>query len=308
MITNQGIKTGLARFDIGDITKIVPIKTTGNKSYKIVANKGEFFLRLSPNDAMRGRSRAELIAEIEFLDYLQRRNLPIHSAVDGKIISIDGKSGYIRQFDRGGAINDPTTDQITAFGELLGKMHRVAEGFKPTQNREHIWNLVTTKQNLLDDKKQIGIGFVKGEEFYKAFKTELFGIKMPKNLPKGMIHEDLGKRHVLWQGGRISSVIDFDRCYVGYFVDDLGQAIRGWCFNTTDKFNGQNYQALLSGYKKARELSKNEVIALPQSVKFAFLERSLSYVLRGVHRNDKNSIEYAQQLLAAAKRVPVYFR
>jgi len=66
--------------------------------------------------------------------------------------------------------------------------------------------------------------------FVIKFEKEISNLSFPKELPQGMIHEDLGKRHVLWQNNKISGILDFDRCYYGKLILDLGQAVRGWCF------------------------------------------------------------------------------
>jgi homoserine kinase type II len=304
---DQFVKRILKDFDLGEPKSICRLETSGNIACKIITSRGKYFLRLSPNESMKGRNRAELLAEAEFLEHLYKNGLPVSEPVDNKIISVNGINGYIREYDDGRALDNPTTKQARIFGQLIGKMHTVSSGYITNNKRDHIWDLATTKQNLLEDKAIIENGCKGGKEFFGKLHGSLFAIDEPKRLPKGMIHEDLGKRHVLWKNGKISAIIDFDRCYYGYLVDDLGQAIRGWCFNTGSDFIEENYNALLGGYKKERELAKNEMIALPQSVKFAFLERSLSFVLRGIAKKDENLIDYARQQLNTAVKINSIF-
>ncbi len=126
---------------------------------------------------------------------------------------------------------------------------------------------------------------------------ELFALSFSEELPQGLIHEDLGRRHVLWQNNKISCILDFDRCYYGQLVLDLGQAIRGWCFiDDWQKWSNQNLAALLKGYSQKRGLTNLEKEHLFEAVKFGLLERGLSFCLRFIEVSQASSDEeFARQ-------------
>ena len=113
------------------------------------------------------------------------------------------------------------------------------------------------------------------------------------DLPSGAIHEDLGMRHVIFKKEKISCVIDWDRFYKGYFVLDLGQAIRGWCFDDWKILNKQKLNSLLYGYTSIRELTSLEKEFLYDAVRFAFVERIISFALHGIKTNDEKLLRYA---------------
>jgi homoserine kinase type II len=295
----QLAQRALRDFDLGKIVSTEKMPTSGNIAFKIITSTGDYFLRLSPNDPFRGRSRREILAEAELLQHLADNGLPVQPPINNRVISIDGMNGYIRLFAEGVAVEEPSPEQVEKFGQLLGKMHKVCQGYQTTNKREHIWDLPTTKQNLAEDEQIISKAI--SPNFFKSLKAAFDSIKQPSDLPKGMIHEDLGKRHILWQGIKIVSVLDFDRCYFGNLVDDLGQATRGWCFAGNGDFIKQNYQALLDGYQSQRQLVLAERTALPGSVKFAFLERALSFILRGIFAKNNDLIKDGERLLQIAQ-------
>jgi homoserine kinase type II len=285
MLTRQKIpasalKEILSGFVLGKITKIETLLTSGNITYIIQAGNGKYILRLSPLGP-RWRSRAEILAEIELLNYLADNNFPVVHPLNNEsgeqIISWKNHHGYLRQFIIGKAKINPTVKEIKEFGALLGRFHKLIEGYKTKNKRRHAWGLSATKAHFLSIKKDLD------KQFVSEFENKLSALHFPKYLPSGSIHEDLGKRHVIWREKKIVSVLDFDRFYFGPMIFDLGQAIRGWCFiNNWQTWSQANFIALLSGYQKQRHLSRLEKKYLVDSIKFAVLERALSFYARYV--------------------------
>jgi Ser/Thr protein kinase RdoA (MazF antagonist) len=110
-----------------------------------------------------------------------------------------------------------------------------------------------------------------------------------------MLHEDLGKRHVLWSGGKVAQIVDFDRSYFGPLVFDLGQACRGWCFsNDWKNWSNKKFGALIRGYEKSRKLNTGEKAVLVNAIRFAILERALAFCLRYIYvTHDSKDIVFA---------------
>lgn len=118
-------------------------------------------------------------------------------------------------------------------------------------------------------------------EFVGKMTKELSLLYFPENLPSGTIHEDLGKRHVIWQEDEILRIIDFDRSYYGKLIFDLGEACRGWCFiNNWKSWSNKNFSAFIKSYQRKRKLTRIEKDYLIDAIKFGILERSLSFCLR----------------------------
>lgn len=279
------LKKLLEKFDLGVIKKIKPLATSGNISYVINTNKKNYLLRLSPL-GFRWRSKQEIDAELEIINFLFNKNFPVSQPMTTKngkqIISCKNHFGYLREFIKAKPKLNPTLKEIKQFGELLGLFHNLINNYKTKYKRKHIWDLNETKKNFKQDKKIIlKSSFKQKNEFIKKFENEIFKLNFPKNLPVGTIHEDLGKRHVLWQKDKIISIIDFDRSYYGKLILDLGQACRGWCFTKNwQKWSDNKFRALLNGYQNKRKLTDIEKKYLVDSIKFGILERSLSFYLR----------------------------
>ncbi|MFH1956298.1 MAG: phosphotransferase [Patescibacteria group bacterium] len=305
-IPSSILKNILNNFDLGKIKKIKPLATSGNISYIIETNKEKYFLRLSPY-GIRWRSKEEILAEIELINYLHKNKFPVSVPLrlkNGKtIVNWEKHYGYIRKLINGKEKINPKTKEIEIFGRTLGFFHKLIENYRTKHKRNHIWDLKQTRKYFEEDKKTIlKSRFKNKKEFVSKFKKEISSINFPNNLPSGTIHEDLGKRHIIWRKnlpagrqGKIIGFIDFDRSYYGKLVLDLGQACRGWCFtNNWQKWSNENFKSLIKGYEKERKLKNIEKEYLIDAIKFGILERGLAFCLRYINvTKDPKDEKYA---------------
>jgi len=292
------LKRLLKKFDLGTIKRTKPLATSGNISYIIYTNKKNYLLRLSPV-GFRWRSMQEIDAELELINYLLKKKFPVPKPITARngeqIISYKNHFGYLREFINARPKLNPTLKEVKQFGELFGQFHNLVKNYKTRHKREHIWDLEETKKNFKQDKKMISKSNFRSKKFIKSFEKEIFSLNFPDGLPSGTIHEDLGKRHVLWHKNKIAGIIDFDRSYYGKLILDLGQACRGWCFvNNWKEWNNKNFHALIKGYQNKRKLTNLEKKYLVDAIKFGILERSLSFCLRFIQvTNDPEDEKYA---------------
>ena len=289
----------LSNFDLGKIKSISSLATSGNIAYIIESSQGKFVLRLSPT-GKKWRSKKEILAELELINYLLKNDFPVPEPLKDKnnnyLVFWKNHHGYLRKYISGRYKSRPTLKEIKDFGCLLGRFHELIENYKTKFKRVHIWDLQETQKYFIEIKSSIlKSDFKESVKFVEEFEKQIFSLKFPDNLLKGMIHEDLGRRHILWNQNQIVGLIDFDRSYYGQLILDLGQACRGWCFtNNWQKWEQKKFRALLSGYQKYRRLSESEKKYLSTAIKFAILERSLSFCSRYINvTKDKDDEKYA---------------
>jgi homoserine kinase type II len=102
------------------------------------------------------------------------------------------------------------------------------------------------------------------------------------DLPRGVIHSDLFKDNVLWKGGTILALIDFDSVSEGPFLYDLMVTLLAWCYS--DHLEPALVAALLNGYADVRPLTDAEHRASAVEAAFACLRfattRMTDYSLR----------------------------
>lgn len=293
----------LHQYDLGTIRDLKNVPSSGNVLFDIETEKGRYVLKFSPGDGPRFRSFDEMCGEIEFLDTLKDAGVPVESALvdaSGARVKMHlGGHGYLRKYIHGEAKTCPSTQDVFQVGTVLGSMHVVSSSYTPRYQRDHLWDLEKTRAFFQAKKDSLP------EDFQKRLEGELFELHFDSTLPKGMIHEDLGKRHVLWSGDEIVGVIDFDRMYCGPFVFDFGQTARGWCFDGDwETWNQEKFKALVSGYESKRALSDVERSVLMDAVRFALIERALSFMVRFVEwTHDQEDKDFAERSLVLLRQL-----
>lgn len=81
------------------------------------------------------------------------------------------------------------------------------------------------------------------------------------SLPLGLIHGDLFRDNVLWQGGELSALLDFESASRGIFAYDVMVCVHAWCYG--DGYQLSHVAALLDGYTRVRALEAVEWQLLP---------------------------------------------
>lgn len=299
-IPEEDLKLILENFDLGKIIFIEPVLTSGNISYIITTNIEKYLLRLCPDKGPRFRSNSEIDVEIELLHYLKKRDFPVLIPFKDKsgneVISFKNHNGYIREFSNHNSKEEPSLNHIKEVGRILGQFHLLTEKFNTKNKREHLFDLNSTKEYFKENINCIlNSNFKNKEKFVSKINSVLLSMSFPDNLPQGIIHEDLGKRHILWDKEKIVAIIDFDRSYYGKLLLDIGQSCRGWCFEDNwAKWNNEKFKSLIKGYNEKRKITELEKKFLIDAIKFAIVERAISFCLRFLRlTNDHKDEDYA---------------
>jgi len=91
-------------------------------------------------------------------------------------------------------------------------------------------------------------------------RLEQWWARRDASLPSGLIHGDLFRDNVLWQGEALAALIDFESASLGVFAYDLMVCVHAWCFG--DRFSPELVQGMLQGYHAVRRLGRDELAAL----------------------------------------------
>jgi homoserine kinase type II len=81
-----------------------------------------------------------------------------------------------------------------------------------------------------------------------------------ENLEQGICHGDLFRDNVLWQGPRLSALLDFESACKSNFAYDLMVTALAWCYGS--EFDLELVSALFHGYRSVRAVPAAEVAAL----------------------------------------------
>jgi homoserine kinase type II len=75
-------------------------------------------------------------------------------------------------------------------------------------------------------------------------------------LPRGVVHGDLFRDNVLWQGDRLVALLDWESASDGALIYDLAVTLLAWCCG--DALDWTLARALVDGYQHVRPITDDE--------------------------------------------------
>src|SRR5262249_411210 len=87
-------------------------------------------------------------------------------------------------------------------------------------------------------------------------------------LPKGIIHGDLFADNLLFRGGKVAALLDFEAACYGKFIYDLATAVNALCY-LDGHYRIERFDALNRGDQSTRTLSLAVWDAFPNELRFS---------------------------------------
>ena len=241
------------------------------------ALNSEFMLRTRDQDAFiasvhETRSLDEAREALELVEWLVDQGVPTvrtERLVSGALVaSFEGKPVSLYQYPSGqmSCQMSVTQERCHEVGAALAGLHCV-----PTVGRK----LAPSKFDIPYLQARLtDVDSLNRFELNSAvarLRTGLGRLELLRaaQLPEGIIHGELTRSSVIWQGDRISALICFEAAGRGRFAYDLMGTMLNWCYQ--DRFDQGLIDALFAGYQSVRRLTPEEVAALPEEAAIAAL-------------------------------------
>jgi len=184
-------------------------------------------------------------------------------------------------------------------GRALAELHRLGQSF-PERRANALslesWRPLFESEAARADEVKPGLA--------DTLRAELDFLERnwPNSLPSGIIHADLFPDNVFFTGETCSGLIDFYFACTDFLAYDLAICLNAWCFEADAEFNVTKARALLSNYRRVRELSAAEFAALPILARGAALRFLLTRLYdwlntpEGAMVKRKDPLEYERKL------------
>jgi len=247
---------------------------TENSNFFVSLEHGEYVLTLIERGP-----REDLGFFIALLDVLHAAGLPVPYAVrtrDGQALGeLAGLPALLQPRLPGRHVAQPNAHHCQAVGELLARLHLAtrAEMIERPSDRGLDWMLAEGPLQALrlDDD---------GRQLLKTALAEIVQLR-PRlaHLPQANLHGDLFHDNVLFDGNRLSGVIDFYNACSGPMLYDLAIAANDWCVEPGGQFDPQHLHALLAGYAALRPFCAAEAELWPAMLRIACVRFWLSRLI-----------------------------
>ncbi len=269
-VSSDELAAWLRNYSVGEPAACEPIESgIENTNYFVTTSQGRYVLTLFerlPAD--------ELPFYLNLMAHLARHGIPcpapIANLADQYLGTLNGKPAALVTRLPGRSLEDPAVAHCGELGALLARMHLAGRSYGAyLENprgpkwwrfaaREVIPFLDSSKKDLLEKELE----FQSGQRF--------------PDLPRGPVHADLFRDNALFDGARLSGVIDFYFAGVDCLLYDLAVCANDWCLAKDSALEPQRLRTLLSSYHELRPLSSLEAKAWPAMLRAAALRFWLS--------------------------------
>jgi homoserine kinase type II len=269
-VTEAQLSTWLANYPLGELLELKGIASgITNTNYFVTTTTGRYVLTLFEKNAAE-----ELPYFLDLMDHLATHDIPCPAPVhthDGQTLGmLNGKPAALVTCLRGKSLEVASVVHCKEIGRVLARMHEAGESFgqRMENPRGKAWRLVTAVEvmPLMETRAATMLG---RELKYQA------GLTLT-DLPRGVIHADLFRDNVLFDGDVLGGLIDFYYACNDALLYDVAIAVNDWCVEPDGSLDGARVRALLEGYEEYRELTDEEKSAWSLMLRIAAMRFWLS--------------------------------
>jgi homoserine kinase type II len=266
----------LQDYAIGDLVDLTGISSgITNTNYFVTTNhadQNKYVLTLFEHNSLE-----ELPYFIDLMSHLAAQAIPCPRPISDKagasLHMLNGKPAALISCLNGRDVSQPNVVQCAAVGRVLAQMHLVGQSFDQQTQQHHNargtdWRVATAQQvmpHLTADDQQL-------LQTTLAFQTAMD----LSQLPMGVIHADLFRDNVLFDGDQIGGLIDFYYACHDVLAYDLAIAVNDWCIEEDGSLDTIRLNAMLQAYNAVRAFTPAEDNAWSGLLRIAALRFWLS--------------------------------
>jgi homoserine kinase type II len=269
------LESFLAPYGLGRLLDFQGIEAgSENSNFFISLEQGEFVLTLIE----RGPS-ADLPFFIELLDVLHAAGLPVPYALrsnSGEALRyLAGKPALLQPRLSGRHISHVNAHHCREVGALLAHIH------------------LATRERCLPRKSDRGLQWMLEQGAALAHRlpaeqalllsttlAEIAPLQAAvRRLPRANLHADLFRDNCLFEGTRLSGVIDFYNACEGPMLYDLAITLNDWCSDPQGRLDEPRGLALLAAYAQLRPFTEAEAQLWPAVLRIACVRFWLSRLI-----------------------------
>ena len=222
---------------------------------------------------------------------------------DNKNISnFKNKKLTILTFIDGKSKENLSANDCKAIGQETARLHNLTSNFKiKRENALSVKSWRKMFENIKNDCKKIH------NDLPNLIESNLKDIEenWPTKLPSGIIHADLFKDNIIFNGNEISGIIDFTFSCNEFYAFEIAICFNALCFDGSSNnlsFNVTKAKNFINGYNSLRKIKDEEkkfIKVLSQGAALRFL---LTRVFDALNKNEgaivkiKDPVEYIKRL------------
>lgn len=302
-VSIQQLQAWLQDYTVGEVVELKGISAgITNTNYFVTTTKNRYVLTLFEHNTM-----DELPYFIDLMSHLSTHGVPCPQPIANRsgvsLHMLNGKPAVLISCLKGQDIKEPGVKHCAEVGAVLAKMHIAGQSFATQIDhrnpRDAAWRAKTA---------QLVMAHLPQEDQQLLADTLAFQAALDTaQLPKGVIHADLFRDNVLFDGDKIGGLIDFYYACHDVLAYDLAIAVNDWCVQADGALDAPRLNAMLDAYQAVRPFNQAEHAAWNSMLRIAALRFWLSrlhdqiFPLEGelTHAKDPNHFKNILKLRTA---------
>lgn len=287
-VSVQELQVWLQDYAIGEVVELKGISSgITNTNYFVTTTQGKYVLTLFEHNTLE-----ELPYFIDLMSHLSAHGVPCpQPIVNNAGISLhmlNGKPAVLISCLNGRDIAAPEPKHCAEVGAVLAKMHVAGQSFvekvtdntgKPHRNPRDIDWRIRTAEKVMPHLALADQQLLKDTLAFQA----TLDVSV---LPKGIIHADLFRDNVLFDGDKVGGLIDFYYACNDVLAYDLAITVNDWCVHADGTLDNARLNAMLEAYQAIRPLTEAEQAAWNCMLRIAALRFWLSRLYDKIYPQD----------------------
>ena len=264
-VTPSEAESWLKRYTVGKLVELKGIASgIENTNYFLTTSHGRYVLTL-----FEILHHDELPYFLDLMDHLARHGVPCPQPVadldNALLATLNDKPASIVSCLTGCSLDAPGVAHCAQVGEVLAEIHLAGKTYPQQRDnpRGTTWWKATAQQ-LAPVLDSAAATLLADEIRFQA-------LHRLQDLPRGVIHADLFRDNVLFDGERLSGVIDFYFACHDAWLYDVAITVNDWCVLTDGSLDSERTLALLRAYHAVRPFTPIERGAWPVMLRAAAL-------------------------------------
>ena len=240
-----------------------------NSNFFVTTTLGRYVLTL-----FEAIPRADLPYYLYLTAHLAHHGLPVPAPVANRhneyLGTLSGRPAALVRRLSGKSIDAATPAHCARVGAMLAGLHRAGQSYgrRQTNPRGAQWRAAVAP-SVLPHLPTDEAALLQSELAWQAQQDF-------EALPQGVIHADLFRDNVLWDGELIGGVIDFYFAGNDALLFDVAVTVNDWCTMADGSLEPARSEALLQAYAAERAFTATEHALWPAALRAAALRFWLS--------------------------------
>lgn len=301
-VTAADLNPLLKHYQAGELQALSGIRDgIENTNYFVSTSTGEYVLTLFEHS-----TETEIHFALLCMAHLESHGLPCARPLKDQqglfLTRLNSKPASLVTRLVGRSVHEPNVEQCHAVGQTLAQMHLAGNGIRQHHDnpRGSEWRQ-RIASHVLPHLNTGQADLLNSELVFQQ--RELAG------LPTGLIHGDLFRDNVLFDGPRLTGLIDLYNAGHDLLLYDLAITVNDWCIQIDGKFDAARLTHMIQAYNEIRPISPDEqqnwsILLRRAALRFWLSRLNSFYFPREGHLTQQKDPAVYEQLLRSYRENP----